>query len=407
MWLTVPLFDLYVLISHDVLAVSGLQDGCADSNGGGWRACEVLKGLPEQRLIAQNGANDTESTATVAVRGARAGGGAMVRRSTVDRSPQPDLYGVGYGTEAGDRPAGGRPGAGGAAWRGVGGRWLVWVFRVVVWAVLLIIGYRGVMAIVLNETPPGPSHPAATVRAPNFPAQLAGAYALEFGQVYLNASPGTASQRASELAPFLAPGVPDPQLGWNGAGTLSLQSEQVAGVRVLDAHHAVVTLLARVNGVLMELGVPVYATPGGMAVSGEPAWLPAPRAAAVPAPAAINSDSVTESQLMRQLPAFFTAYASGDQATLGRFLAPGTSVTGLGGSVVFGSVSGVTAPTGGNVRHIVASVVWKIPAQAANAGRAGNSAANLEMTYALTIVRQHGTWYVQSITPATQAGGQP
>ncbi len=29
------------------------------------------------------------------------------------------------------------------------------------------------------------------------------------------------------------------------------------------------------------------------------------------------------------------------------------------------------------------------------------------MTYALTVVRQHGTWYIQSIAPSTQAGGQP
>jgi len=29
------------------------------------------------------------------------------------------------------------------------------------------------------------------------------------------------------------------------------------------------------------------------------------------------------------------------------------------------------------------------------------------MTYALTIVRQHGTWYVQSIAPSTEAGGPP
>ena len=41
------------------------------------------------------------------------------------------------------------------------------------------------------------------------------------------------------------------------------------------------------------------------------------------------------------------------------------------------------------------------------AARTGNAAANLEMTYALTIVKQHGTWYVQSIAPSTQAGGQP
>jgi hypothetical protein len=176
---------------------------------------------------------------------------------------------------------------------------------------------------------------------------------------------------------------------------------------VQDAQHAVVTLLARVNGKMMELGVPVYAAAGAVGISGEPAWLPAPKQAVAPAAAAVNSDSATESALMRQLPAFFAAYASGDQSTLGRFLAPGTSLTGLGGSVVFGSVTGVTAPAGGPVRHIVATVVWEIPGQAVKQPRAGNTTANLEMTYALTIVRQHGTWYVQSIAPSTQAGGQP
>jgi len=333
----------------------------------------------------------------------------MVRRSTVDRSPQPDLYSAGYGTEAGNQPQGrtGKRPRSGAGWRGAGGRWLVWTFRVVVWAILLIIGYRGVMAIVLNETPPSHTPPARVAQAPDFPTQLAGAFALQFGQVYLNASPATASQRQSELAAFLPPGATDPQLGWNGGGSLTLQSEQVAGVRVQDAQHAVVTLLARVNGKMMELGVPVYASAGGMAISGEPAWLSAPAPVAVPAPPTVNNDSATESELMAPLRAFFAAYASGDQSTLGRFLAPGTSVTGLGGSVVFGSVTGVTAPVGGTVRHIVATVVWEIPGQAVKVPRAGTSTASLEMTYALTIVRQHGTWYVQSIAPATQAVGQP
>jgi hypothetical protein len=333
----------------------------------------------------------------------------MVRRSTVDRSPQPDLYNAGYGTEAGDQPQRGtaKRVRSGPGWRGAGGRWLVWTFRVVMWAVLLIIGYRGVMAIVLNETPPSHTPPSHAVSTPGFPVQLASAYALQFGQVYLNASPATAAQRASDLAPFLPPGAPDQQLGWNGGGSLSLQGEQVAGVRVQDAQHAVVTLLARVNGKMMELGVPVYAAAGAVGISGEPAWLPAPKQAVAPAAAAVNADSATESALMRQLPAFFAAYASGDQSTLGRFLAPGTSLTGLGGSVVFGSVTGVTAPAGGPVRHIVATVVWEIPGQAVKQPQAGSTTANLEMTYALTIVRQHGTWYVQSIAPSTQAGGQP
>jgi len=334
----------------------------------------------------------------------------MVRRSTVDRSPQPVMYEADYEALAGDLAPGESrgPPRSASGWRGAGGRWLVWTFRVVVWIVLLVIGYRGVMAIVLNETPPANSNPAPTAPAtPGFPVQQASAYALQFGQVYLNASPAKASQRASDLASFLPSGASDPQLGWNGGGSLSLQSEEVAGVRVQDAQHATVTLLARVNGKLMELGVPVYAKAGGMVVSGEPAWLAAPATVTPPSPPPVNSDNAAQSALQRQLPAFFAAYAIGDQSTLGRFLASGTTLTGLGGSVVFGSVTGVTAPAGGDVRHIVATVVWKIPGQSGKAARTGNAAANLEMTYALTIVKQHGTWYVQSIAPSTQAGGQP
>src|SRR5215831_19147801 len=261
----------------------------------------------------------------------------MVRRSVADRSPPPTMYEADYEGVAGEARAGElapgesrkRPRSG-TGWRGAGGRWLVWTFRVVVWVILLVIGYRGVMAIVLNETPPANSQSApAASAAPGFPAQEASAYALHFGQVYLNASPATASQRASDLASFLPPGASDPQFGWNGGGSLRLQSEQVAGVQVQDAQHAIVTLLARVNGKLMELGVPVYAAAGGMAISGEPAWLPAPKTVAPPAAQPVNSDDATQSALMRQLPAFFAAYASGDQSTLGWFLAPGTTVTAL------------------------------------------------------------------------------
>jgi hypothetical protein len=176
----------------------------------------------------------------------------MVRRSTVDRNPQPAGYSAGDDGGTGDLAQGGRPTRAYASptWRGAGGRWLVWTFRVVVWLVLLVIGYRGVMAIVLNETPSSQAPAASPTASTEFPVSLADAYALEFGRVYLNASPATATQRATQLAPFLPPGA-NSQLGWNGTGTLTMQSEEVAGVAVQDAHHAVVTVLARVNGGLM------------------------------------------------------------------------------------------------------------------------------------------------------------
>jgi hypothetical protein len=331
----------------------------------------------------------------------------MVRRSTVDRSPQSDVYDADYAAGTGDlAPGGGKKGRTTPGWRGAGGRWLVWVFRIVVWAVLLLIGYRGVTAIMQGETSNNPAPAPAASPGNGFPSALAGAYALQFGQVYLNADPASASQRASQLATFLPTGS-DPQLGWNGSGSLQLQSEQVANVAVQDASHALVTLLARVNGQLMELGVPIYYSGGALAVSGEPAWLPAPAKASVPTPSAPTSDATTQSELMSQLPAFFQAYASGDQVTIDRFLAPGTHVTGLGGALTFGSLTSVTVPTGGDTRHTVATVVWHVPGQAspAPATSKASSPAGLEMSYALTIVKRSGTWYISAIGPSLQPAG--
>src|SRR5260370_36169477 len=82
----------------------------------------------------------------------------MVRRSTVDRSPQPTVYRAGSDAGTGDPAQGGGASRRYAApgWRGAGGRWLVWTLRIVVWAGLLIIGYRGWMASVVNEAAPSP-----------------------------------------------------------------------------------------------------------------------------------------------------------------------------------------------------------------------------------------------------------
>src|SRR2546423_14683182 len=91
----------------------------------------------------------------------------MVRRSTVDRSPQPAVYSAGSDAGAGDLAQTNRGSRkrGASSWRGAGGRWLVWTFRVVVWLVLLDIGYCGVVAIVVQHAAPGPP-PAGRATAP-------------------------------------------------------------------------------------------------------------------------------------------------------------------------------------------------------------------------------------------------
>jgi hypothetical protein len=332
----------------------------------------------------------------------------MVRRSTADRSPQSAVHGTGYEPAPGAVEPGRDARGSSSTWGGAGGRWLVWTFRVILWAVVLIVGYRGVTAIVLGETQPRSAGAggASANPASRFPVTLADAYALQFGEVYLNFSPGTAGQRASQLAGFVSTGS-NSQLGWNGTGSLQLQSEQVAGTNVLDASHAVVTLLAEVNGGLMELGVPIYATHTGLAVAGEPAWLPAPSQIPVPSPAFAGTDSATQTVLMSQLPAFFQAYASGNQVTLGRFLAPGAAVSGLGGPVVYKDITNIIVPPGGAIRHITATVLWNVPARGGATKKGGVGPAGLEMSYALTIVERGGYWYVRDVSAAAASQGSP
>jgi hypothetical protein len=302
----------------------------------------------------------------------------------------------------GDESSAERGGAAKAPWIGAGGRWTVWPLRVVLWVAILVIGYRGVMAIVLNEGPAtavGTPAPAPTSSSSQFPVTLAEAYALQFGQVYLNFSPGTAGLRQQQLAAFIPQSVSqlNPQFGWNSSGSAHLDQEQVAGVDVRGGTSAVVTLLAQVNGQRLELGVPIYASGGNLVVSGQPAILPAPAQAQLPSAQQPASDVNAQNALMSQLPPFFQAYASGDQATLNRYLAPGVSITGLGGAVHFGSIGSITVPQASSqTRDITVTVNWVLP----------GTVAQLTTTYDMSVVdQQSGKWYVEDIRASTQPMG--
>jgi hypothetical protein len=327
----------------------------------------------------------------------------MVRRSSVsslDSGTESAVYGEGSPVMDGRGRAAAK-----APWSGSGGRWLVWPMRVVLWAAILVIGYRGVVAIVLNETPANTNGAASTTpSAPAFPVTLGEAFAMQFGQAYLNFSPATATQRAQQLAAFIPANIQasDPQFGWNGGGASRLGSEQMAGIDVRSAQTAVVTLLASVNGKMIELGVPLYASGGGIVVSGEPAVLPAPATASPPAPPQAGSDPAAQRALSSQLRAFFRAYANGDQTTLNRFLAPGVSLNGLNGSVSFGSIVSIAVPPGGATRDITVTVNWGIP------GQVRGGVSQLAITYDMSVIdQQSGRWYVREIRASTQPMGTP
>jgi hypothetical protein len=325
----------------------------------------------------------------------------MVGRPTAERSSQSAVHEPGFadpGAPGGASPQRNRVGGG---WAGAGGRWAVWAGRILLWLVLIVIAVNGVRAIFVRETQAPAAPPARAPRpASHFPTSLAEAFALQFGHVYLNFSSARAAGRAKELSAFIPQGAPDDQLGWNGAGTMLLQSEQVAGIQVQDNQHGLVQLLALVNNQLMKFSVPVYTTAGSMAVSGEPALLPAPAQANPPPAPTPNTDPAAQDSLQTLLPPFFQAYASGNSATLNRFLAKGASISGLGGLVDFASIQNLVVPQGGSTRHITVTVRWQLPKQG------GGAAATLDMTYDMTVLNQNGTWNVLNIQGSTQPMGQ-
>jgi hypothetical protein len=278
--------------------------------------------------------------------------------------------------------------------------------RIVLWAALLIVIYRGVMAIALNETPASTSNGAtstatsASGTSVQFPATLAEAYVMQFGRIYFNFSPATAAQRQQELGAFLLPGLLGSQplqFGFTNTATTVLQSEDVAGIDVQSPNSAVVTLLTTLNGRLMEFGVPVYTAGGGIEVSGLPALLPAPPMVQPPASQQSQPDPAATTQLQQQLPLFFAAYASGNGTELNRYVAMGASVAGLpGGEVAYSSIAGLYVPPGGATRHITVTVNWQL------AGQQGGFATTYDMS---VTEQQGGRWYVGEIRASTQPMG--
>lgn len=338
----------------------------------------------------------------------------MARRATLDRGTSGP--GAAFRVEEGDLPPDPAPrrGTRSAArpWGGSGGRWFVWVLRVVAWAVLLVIGYRGVVAIIDgSRTTTAGAAQSASHGTTGFPQLTAEAYALNFASIYLNFSPAMAGRRSAELSAYLPASATASgnELGWNGAGTEHLQAEQVASITLLNARSAMVNVLAEVNNKMIELGVPVYASGGALVVSGEPAILAPPARAVLPTASPVNSDNSAVSALSSQLPPFFRAYASGAGVTLGRFLASGAHVKGLGGAVSFGSISNITAPYGGNIRHITVVVNWSIASSGAapHAPAIATSPALLQVTYRMTVVRHGTSWYVLSIGASPLSPGPP
>ena len=339
----------------------------------------------------------------------------MARRSTLQHDPRiagdPELSArpdaPGYDSPSARAPRRGR-------WSGGGGRWLVWVGRIILWALIVVIVVNGVRAPFERYTQQNNATPQAAPQVDKgFPTARGMAFAAQFAGVYLNFSPEDAPSRAGKLAAFLPDGS-DQQLGWDGAGKMAAVAIQPYDIEASDAQNAIVSVAFQSGPRRLILSVPIYYAGDdsgkGFVVSGRPALLPAPAPADLPQLAQPEGDEAAAAELKPQLEGFFKDYASGDTAGLQRYVAAGKSVSSFGGAFTFGELKKVVVPVGGATREIQAVVVWIVPSGAVpsadpSATDAAAADGRLEQAYRLTVEKQGDKWYVDEIRGAGRAVG--
>ncbi|WP_283135527.1 conjugal transfer protein [Rhizohabitans arisaemae] len=346
-----------------------------------------------------------KSTVQHGSRGGRGSGQAPLRRL----DGQAPFRRASYEPDAGDawaeeddrgRAARRRPG-----WSGGGGRWLVWIGRTILWAVLIVILINGVTALVARYTE-SPSAPVGQIVQPEagFPTVAGTAFAEQFAAAYLNFDSTRPAEREARLAPFLPAGA-DRQFGWDGTGKLVAGAFEAYDVDVRDAKNAVITIVVQSASQRYLLSVPVHYSGTGFVVADRPGLLPAPAVAALPQQEDVDRDVATESELTGQLDGFFRAYGGTDAVALQRYLAQGVSLKGFEGALELDRLQQVVVPVGGPTREINATVVWRVRGAGTTSGGAGQGTSKLTQSYRLTVEQQGDKWFVKDIRGTSRSAG--
>ncbi|MDQ6772773.1 MAG: conjugal transfer protein [Candidatus Dormibacteraeota bacterium] len=226
--------------------------------------------------------------------------------------------------------------------------------------------------------------------------QGAEVFATRFVTDYLTYNAGQADAYTRRLQPYLAPGVAADQ-AWNGIGQQSVRVALPVSERASGALELVTVAAQLSQGQWTYLAVPVAAIGGGYTVVGLPATIPAPTAATYQGSAAnLNVDEQLSTQLHDNLASFWRAYGAGDQSQLAYFAAPGATLVGLGGTLVFASMPSLQVEAGGSNRGATSEVLWQDPA----------SGAQLRQDYRLRLQQVSGKWLIASVGPSSQGGNQ-
>jgi hypothetical protein len=333
----------------------------------------------------------------------------MARRSTLEQvagDHEPSAYPA---SDLDQMPAPRRGASRRFRWSGGGGRWLLWIGRLVLWAVIIVILINGIRAPFERFTQGEPAGTAPTASpGAGFPTEAAVSFAQQFAAAYLNFDAANPNVRRERLKPFLPDAAHD-QFGWNGFGRMQAGAIQLSSVDVQDANNAVITLMVQSGERRWLFSVPVYAEDNRFVVSQRPALLPAPPPAQLPAVPQPEHDEATAAELTPQLKGFFEAFASGDPEQLRRYVAAGVDIQGFQGAFTLAQLKQVIVPPGGTTRSVTAIVVWAVPAAqptteptAQPTDAPVDPPGSLEQAYQLTVEKQGDKWFVKDVRGASR-----
>ncbi|MGH7881782.1 MAG: conjugal transfer protein [Candidatus Dormibacteraceae bacterium] len=271
-------------------------------------------------------------------------------------------------------------------------RLLLWGFRALVVAVLLLLlllGVRDVIRQVLNSS--NNSGTGGGAVQGGFPQAAAKIFAARFALAYATFDSDHPADHQNALRAYLASGA-DPMLGWDGQGKETASQALLSGIDVSSSSQATIRVAVGVNnGRWLYLAVPVSSDGNNqLVISGSPALLSPPTLASAPAQNFPPDDPALAAQLNQPMSDFFTAYAASSPSQLNYYAVPGKSFEGLHGSVIFNALPDLhIAQDGGDQRQASAMVKWSDPA----------SKASLTQNYHLTLQLVGGQWHVSSVTP--------
>lgn len=290
-----------------------------------------------------------------------------------------------------------------------GGRWTVWVTRLLVWTVLLLAAVGMVLRLIEPSIPEVVDQAVSARLAGDgdVPTDEAAALAERLAADYFTHHPDQSdgSDRWNQHV------AEDARIDrWDGDQPVTVDHVSAVEVDNRGDGQLVVTVAALVEiadqpAEWHHLAVPIAADRADrLTVAGSPTLTASPTRAAVDPGERPDTDTQLTSQLAGDIEEFFSAYGRGAQPAVDAFTATDSDLAALPEQAQLVEVTQLAVHDGdADRRTATATVEWRLTDEGADAP------VTVSQRYHLAVVRDDGRWLVADLTPqadVTPTGGR-